>query len=71
MLRDASGIQLSPCICAKAKYALGLKAKYDNDATCSQKYWNKTVEFIGKGAGLPFDIIESAKKKKELFLRIT
>ncbi len=64
-------MELSPCICAKAKYALGLKAKCYNNATCSQKYWNKTVDFIGKKAGLPLDIIESAKTKRDLFLRIT
>lgn len=62
------GKQLSPCICSKAKYALGLKSnKPKHMTTCSQEYWDLVIDILGKG--LPKDRIIKAKARTDLFLR--
>lgn len=66
MLTDDLGKQLSPCICSKVKYALGLKEKAKNNKKCTQTYWNKVVDMLGKG--LPKNIINTAKNRTDLFL---
>lgn len=47
MLIDINGKQLSPCIAAKGRYALGLKnRKPHNNKTCSKEYWIKTINAL-------------------------
>lgn len=43
-----SGVELSPCIVAKAKYALGLPTRYTgNTKNCSPNYWAITIYAVG------------------------
>jgi len=45
---DNKGKELSPCICSKAKYALGLKPKPLNNKTCTRNYWERVVRIIAE-----------------------
>jgi hypothetical protein len=60
--------QISSCIIAKAKYALSIPNLYrGNCRTCSQGYWDETVEFLSYGLGLPESRISKAKGRTDLF----
>ena len=59
------GLEKSPSICSKAKYALGLKkVKPQNVKTCSKEYWVEVVAAIGKYNKVPKEKIEKAKKSR-------
>ncbi len=63
-----NGIEQSPCIVAKAKFALGLTTHHPtNKKTCSIEYWNKIVNYLGKE--LPNTTIHLALRKTNLFLK--
>ena len=41
--------QISPCILSKVKFALGIKSDMPlNKKRCSEEYWDKVVDYIGK-----------------------
>ena len=41
--------QIAPCICAKARYALGLTAiRPTNSKFCSPEYWYRVVDYFGE-----------------------
>lgn len=64
-----NGVEVSPCILAKAKFALGIPNRYVfNDKKCSKDYWNKVVIHLGSIHGKTKIQIENAKRKFELFL---
>lgn len=40
-------VQLSPCICSKVRFALGLKnSRSISSKRCSKDYWNKSIDFV-------------------------
>ena len=43
-----NGVQLSPFICAKARFALNLKPRTRNDKRCSSQYWERVVRRIAQ-----------------------
>jgi hypothetical protein len=56
--------QISPCIAAKAKYALNLSQKKPtNNKRCSYKYWVHVIETLDSLNNLSPIIVDSAKKK--------
>lgn len=59
------GLEKSPCICSKAKYALGLKkVKPVNARTCSTEYWVEVITAFGKYYKVPTERIEKARKSR-------
>jgi hypothetical protein len=56
--------QISPCIAAKAKFALNLtKKKPSNTKTCSYDYWCKAIETFSSQNNLSGKNAEEAKNK--------
>jgi hypothetical protein len=56
--------QISPCIAAKAKFALNLtKKKPSNTRTCSYNYWCKVIETFSSQNNLSGITAEEAKNK--------
>ncbi len=56
--------QLSPCICAKVRYALGVKNILpSNDKKCSQAYWDNVVDDLSKRYGKTSQQTQAAKNK--------
>jgi hypothetical protein len=56
--------QISPCIAAKAKFALNLtKKKPSNTKTCSYNYWCKVIETFSSQNNLSSITVEEAKNK--------
>jgi hypothetical protein len=56
--------QISPCIAAKAKFALNLtKKKPSNTKTCSYDYWCNVIEAFSSQNNLSGKPAEEAKKK--------
>jgi hypothetical protein len=56
--------QISPCIVAKAKFALNLtKKKPSNTKTCSYNYWCKVIETFSSQNNLSSITVEDAKNK--------
>jgi hypothetical protein len=54
--------QISPCIAAKAKFALNLmKKKPSNTKTCSYDYWSKVIETFASQNNLKYKTVEEAK----------
>ncbi len=44
------GKEMSPCICAQVRFALGITQRQPtNQKTCSTWYWNRIVYFLGRG----------------------
>lgn len=61
MIRDNDGKQLSPCIVAKARYALGITTNEPaNNKWCTQAYWNKVLEVVGSAHNVSDHKIVSA-----------
>ena len=61
--------QISPCILSKVKFALGIKSDMPlNKKRCSEEYWDKVVDYIGKINGKSDDQIRKAKKRTDLFI---
>ena len=62
------GVEISPCIASKAKFALGLPNKYlGNDKKCSVEYWNKVINFLGIQNQLSSERIKRARNRFDLF----
>lgn len=56
--------QISPCIAAKAKFALNLKKKKpSNTKTCSNDYWCNVIETFSSQNNLSVKTAEEAKNK--------
>jgi|TARA_B110000967_G_C18581603_1_gene409992 hypothetical protein len=56
--------QISPCIAAKAKFALNpTKKKPSNTKTCSYVYWCRVIETISSQKNLSGKTAEEAKNK--------
>lgn len=56
--------QISPCIAAKAKFALNLtKKKPSNTKTCSYEYWCNVIETFSSQNNLSGKTAEEAKNK--------
>lgn len=59
--------QISPCIAAKAKFALNLtKKKPSNIKTCSHEYWCKVIETFSSQYNISENTASEAKKSKPL-----
>lgn len=57
-------IQISPCIAAKAKFALNLtNKKPSNTKTCSYDYWCKVIETLSSQKKLQNKTTKEAKSK--------
>lgn len=46
MIDIITNVELSPCIVAKARYALGLSRRPKNSKKCSENYWNRVINAI-------------------------
>lgn len=63
-----SGAQISPCIIAKVKKALGIPTTYRwNEKTCSFDYWALTCRTVGTEYGCSRTTIESAIRRHREF----
>lgn len=64
--------QISPCIAAKAKFALNLSNKKPkNTKSCSYDYWCKVIQTISIQNNLSSKAVEEAKNKfNSLFKKI-
>jgi len=59
-----NGVEMSPCIVAKAKHALGIATSYKgNNKKWSQGYWNIVVDKLGAEHRLSASKIQAAKKR--------
>jgi hypothetical protein len=68
MANRINGIEMSPCLCAKVKFALGIKNHYTgNLATCSQERWNFLVEHFGNLNNISKVDMGKVKQRKDLF----
>ncbi len=60
-----NGLEKSPSVISKAKYALGLKKiKPENKKICSKEYFLEIVAAVGKYYKVPKEKIEKAKKSR-------
>jgi len=60
--------QISPCICAKANFALGKTDRMPiNNKTCRQEYWYMVVEYFGKKHNCSAATIRKAKGRTDLY----
>lgn len=63
-----NGVEKSPCICSKAKYALGIENKHVmNKKKCSAQYWNEVVDYFAKEHRIPTEKVKSAKNRTDLY----
>ena len=62
--------QISPCIVAKAKYALNIKTKKPgNKKSCSYEYWCRVIDTLSSSYKISNKISEEAKMNfKSFFL---
>jgi hypothetical protein len=59
---------VSPCICAKVRYALGLPNNYTSSSkTCSQKYWDEVVDYFADLHNCTQQNKTQAKNRTDLF----
>ena len=64
-------IQISPCIAAKAKFALNLtKKKPTNIKPCSFQYWRKVIESLSSQNNLSAIVTENAIKQFNFLIKI-
>jgi hypothetical protein len=62
--------QISPCIAAKAKFALELSHKEpSNIKTCSYNYWCAVIESLSKENKLTATIVENAKNQFKILIK--
>jgi len=62
--------EIAPCICANARFALGIKKiPPTNTKACSSKYWYRTVDYFGKLHSCNLEIIKEAKGRSDLYTR--
>jgi len=67
LVLDKKGKQLSPCIIAKVRYALGIKkARPKNIKPCSLDYWKRVVERIAE-LEKPNATAEEIKKALDMY----
>lgn len=60
-------IQISPCIAAKAKFALKITVKNPtNINTCSHEYWCKVIDTFSSQYNISENTASEAKKSKPL-----
>lgn len=60
-----NGLEKSPSVISKAKYALGLKkVKPENQKKCSAEYWLEIVTELGKYYKVSKEQIEKAKRSR-------
>ena len=60
-----NGLEKSPSVISKAKYALGLKkVKPVNQKKCSTEYWLEVLTALGKLYKVPKEQIEKAKRSR-------
>lgn len=63
-----NGVEKSPCICSKAKFALGISNQHGyNKKKCSTHYWNEVVDYFAKLHNVPKEKIEIAKNRMDLY----
>ena len=61
-------VEISPCIVAKAKWALGLTEKKPiNKKTCSQEYWNGIIDHLANLHNLDTKLKDQVKAMTSLF----
>ena len=62
--------QISPCIAAKAKFALNLKKKKpSNTKTCSYNYWCNVIETFYSQNNLSSETAEEAKNTFKFLIK--
>lgn len=62
--------QISPCIAAKAKFALNLtKKKPSNTKTCSYDYWCNVIDTFSSQNKISSKTAEEAKNKFKLLIK--
>jgi hypothetical protein len=64
-----NGVQLSPCIVAKAKIALGLSniRIRINNKRCTAYYWRKVVRAVAARYNVPSNIMDNAIDDYEVY----
>lgn len=63
--------QISPCVAAKAKFALNLtKKKPSNSKTCSYDYWCNVIVTFSSQNNLSGKTTEEAKKKFKSLIKL-
>ena len=63
--------QISPCIAAKARFALNLtKKKPSNNKTCSYDYWCNVIETFSSQNNLSGKTVEEAKNKFKSLIKL-
>ena len=61
--------QISPCIVAKAKYALNIKTKKPgNIKSCSYEYWCKVIDTLSTSYNISNKISDEAKMNFQSFI---
>ena len=64
-----NGIQLSPCIIAKARYALGAALnRPKNKKKCSKNYWEKVIYVLSQDLGSNKQQIDNAMDRYDEFV---
>jgi hypothetical protein len=63
-----NGVEKSPCICSKAKYALGISNKHiSNKKKCSTQYWNEVIDYFAKVHNISKERVKKAKQRMDLY----
>lgn len=63
-----NGVEKSPCICSKAKFALGIENRHiKNKKKCSTEYWNEVVDYFAIAYDIPNEKIIEAKNRIDLY----
>lgn len=63
-----NGFEKSPCICAKAKYALGIENRHiKNKKKCSDQYWSEVIKYYAKVYKIPNDRVLVALERTDLY----
>ncbi|HWZ02820.1 MAG TPA: hypothetical protein VNX40_04360 [Mucilaginibacter sp.] len=64
------GKVISPCICSKAKHALGLKKVMpENDKYCTWGYWEDTCRALGSEYNLSWLVVEKAMSSYFIYIK--
>lgn len=71
MIDIITNVELSPCIVAKARYALGLSNRPTNSKKCSVDYWNRVINtIIFQNSAVSTETINLARNMTDLFRNI-
>lgn len=69
---EGTNTQISPCIAAKAKYALGLTSKKpSNNETCSHDYWLRVIKTFANKHNVSNSIKQEAINKYNHLIKTT